>query len=116
MAASYARQGDGFGTSRANGMDTVQLVSDLNLRGKLLFQPSADTNITLIGDFMDREDRGQVFTLLPGTVLSTRGITGTVGTIVPFPPPAQPATLPLQTVPSCETGSAACRERVGQYV
>src|SRR3546814_18670176 len=50
---------------------------------------------------MDREDRGQVFTLLPGTVLSTRGITGTVGTIVPFPPPAQPGTIPVQTVPYC---------------
>src|SRR3546814_17833569 len=98
MAASYARQGDGFGTSRANGMDTVQLVSDLNLRGKLLFQPSADTNITLIGDFRDREDRGQVFTLLQGTVLSPRGITGTVGTKVPFLPPAKPGQLPVQAV------------------
>src|SRR3546814_15833942 len=50
---------------------------------------------------MDREDRGQVFTLLPGTVLSTRGITGTVGAIVPLPLPAQPGTIPVQTVPYC---------------
>src|SRR3546814_11871869 len=56
MAASYARNGDGFGTSRANDMDTVQLLSDLNQRSKLLFQPSADTNFHHIGYFMAREE------------------------------------------------------------
>src|SRR3546814_16807381 len=54
-------------------------------RGKLLFEPSDSSRVTIIGDYSDREDNGQATPQLPGTTYSTRGFTGVapLGSIPP---------------------------------
>src|SRR3546814_6780877 len=55
------------------------------MRGKLLFEPSDSSRVTIIGDYSDREDNGQATPQLPGTTYSTRGFTGVapLGSIPP---------------------------------
>lgn len=73
VSASYATQGQGFGKSLTAGFDTYQLRHSLTLRGKLLFEPTAGTEITLIGDYLDREDSGANYQPYPGTKFSYPG-------------------------------------------
>src|SRR3546814_6566006 len=40
FAVSFARQGQGWGVSQADGADTAKIRHDLHMRGKLLFEPS----------------------------------------------------------------------------
>src|SRR3546814_19377733 len=98
----------------------------MSVRGKLLFQPSESTDISLIGDYSDREDNGQARQTLPGTTYSNRGIGG-----VGLPGPIPTAIIPYCDVRSrYDTGSriseyhryrgrlgiASCKERGGRYV
>src|SRR3546814_18836300 len=85
FAVSFARQGKGWGVSQADGADTAKIRHDLNMRGKLLFEPSDSSRVTIIGDYSDREDNGQATPQLPGTTYSTRGFTGVapLGSIPP---------------------------------
>src|SRR3546814_10677705 len=55
------------------------------MRGKLLFEPSDSSRVTIIGDYSDREDNGQATPQLPGTTYPTRGFTGvaSLGSILP---------------------------------
>jgi iron complex outermembrane recepter protein len=81
MTASYAHMGDGFGQRLASGASTNQLLHGISVRGKLLWQPSSDTDITLIADYSDRQDTGQAYQPLPGTTYSTRGVATPVASI-----------------------------------
>src|SRR3546814_15345834 len=87
--SSYAKQAKGWGVNRVTGKDASLLVRDMSVRGKLLFQPSESTDISLIGDYSDREDNGQARQPLPGTTYSNRGIGG-----VGLPGPIPPAIIP----------------------
>src|SRR3546814_7715122 len=66
FAVSFARQGKGWGVSQADGADTAKIRHDLNMRGKLLFEPSDSSRVTIIGDYSDREDNGQETPQVPG--------------------------------------------------
>lgn len=55
VSADYVTQGDGWGNNLTTGNDTYRIDHSLSLRGKLLFEPSPDTSITLIGDYLDRK-------------------------------------------------------------
>src|SRR3546814_6960523 len=55
FAVSFARQGKGWGVSQADGADTAKIRHDLNMRGKLLFEPSDSSRVTILGDYSDRE-------------------------------------------------------------
>src|SRR3546814_10731759 len=84
----------------------------MSVRGKLLFQPSESTDISLIGDYSDREDNGQARQPLPGTTYSNRGIGG-----VGLPGPIPPAIIPYCDVRSrydnCSSISEYNRSRGG---
>lgn len=67
LSADYAKQGEGYGTNRTTGNDTFQLRKSISLRGKVLFEPTSDTEVTVIGDYMDRKDRTYSFVPYPGT-------------------------------------------------
>src|SRR3546814_5473255 len=67
VTSSFAKQAKGWGVNRVTGKDASLLVRDMSVRGKLLFQPSESTDISLIGDYSDREDNGQARQPLPGT-------------------------------------------------
>jgi iron complex outermembrane receptor protein len=54
FSASYAHQDRGWGKDLTTGNDTFRVKHDLSLRGKLLFQPSDRTSVTLIADYTDR--------------------------------------------------------------
>lgn len=73
LAVVYADQGEGFGQSLSSGFDIHQLRKNLSLRGKLLFQPSDRTDITLIGEYLDREDSGANYIPYEGTTLAYPG-------------------------------------------
>ncbi len=67
LSASYIRQGDGWGRSLTAGFDTYRLNHSISLRGKLLFRLSEDADLTIIGDYLDRSDSGNVNQPYPGT-------------------------------------------------
>src|SRR3546814_14966563 len=69
------------------------------MRGKLLFEPSDSSRVTIIGDYSDREDNGQATPHLPGTTYSTRGFTG----VAPL------GSLPPAIVPYCTLDSRSDR-------
>lgn len=73
LYSSYEDQGEGWGKSVINGMDTYQLRHSLSLRGKALFEPTDVTKATLIVDYLDREDSGRVYQPYPGTTYSVPG-------------------------------------------
>lgn len=67
FSADFAEQGNGYGTNLTTGGDTFRLLHSLSLRGKLLWAPDSKTDITLIGDYLDRKDRAYSFIPYPGT-------------------------------------------------
>ena len=95
LSGSYTGQGDGWGRSLITGRDVDRLLHDETIRGKVLIKPAADTSITIIGDYNNRADVGQVFQQLPGTTYSTRGVTGV----------APAGTIPPAIIPYCTTPS-----------
>ena len=67
VSADYAHQGEGWGDNLTTGNDTFRLAHSLSLRGKLLIEPTADTSILLIGDYLDRKSYAFSFVPYPGT-------------------------------------------------
>ncbi|WP_206244149.1 TonB-dependent receptor [Novosphingobium terrae] len=67
ISVDYATQGRGWGTNLVTGNDTFKLAHSLSLRGKLLYEPDADTSLMLIGDYMDRKQYTYTFVPYPGT-------------------------------------------------
>ena len=87
FSADYAKQGKGWGDNELNGHDTFQLRHSLSLRGKLLFKPGSRTDITVIGDYMDRKDFTYSFIPYQGTsfvVPLARPITDKQNTVSPI--------------------------------
>lgn len=54
VAATYATQGNGWGSNLTTGRDTFRVDYDFAARAKLLLNVGPDTNFTLIGDYIDR--------------------------------------------------------------
>lgn len=75
ISADYAHQGRGWGDNLTTGNDTFRLAHSLSLRGKLLFEPTPDTSILLIGDYLDRKTFTYTFVPYPGTAF-TRALPG----------------------------------------
>ena len=73
LALGYAHQGEGYGDAITTGNDTNRLRHELTVRGKLLVEPSSRTSITLIGDYLDRNQFANSFQPYPGTLLSVPG-------------------------------------------
>lgn len=67
FSADYADQGRGYGDNLTTGNDTFQLLHSLSLRGKVVIDIGSRTDITLIGDYMDRKERTYSFVPYPGT-------------------------------------------------
>ena len=67
ISADYAHQGEGWGDNLTTGNDTFRLAHSLSLRGKLLIEPTADTSVLLIGDYLDRKAYTYSFVPYPGT-------------------------------------------------
>jgi outer membrane receptor protein involved in Fe transport len=70
VSAFYSTQGNGWGKNLTTGNDTFKLRHDFSIRGKLLFEPGPDTQITLIGDYQDKSAFSNSFQDYPGTQLS----------------------------------------------
>ena len=73
LALGYAHQGQGYGDSITTGNDTNRLRHEFNARAKVLFEPSSRTSITLIGDYLNRDQLANSFQPYPGTSLSLPG-------------------------------------------
>ena len=73
LALGYAHQGQGYGDSITTGNDTNRLRHEFNARAKVLFEPSSRTSITLIGDYLKRDQLANSFQPYPGTSLSLPG-------------------------------------------
>ena len=73
LALGYAHQGEGYGDSIAIGHDTNRLRHEASVRGKLLWEPSNRTSLTLIGDYLDRNQLANSFQPYPGTALAFPG-------------------------------------------
>ncbi len=67
LSADFATQGNGYGTNLTTGNDTFQLKRSISVRGKLVYDLDSKTDITLIGDYMDRKERTYSFIPYPGT-------------------------------------------------
>ena len=67
VSADYAHQGEGWGDNLTTGNDTFRLAHSLSLRGKLLLEPTPDTSVLLIGDYLDRKAYTYTFVPYPGT-------------------------------------------------
>ncbi len=70
LSADVASQQDGYGTNLTTGNDTFRLLHSISLRGKLLWEPDSKTDVTLIGDYLDRRDRAYSFIPYPGTTFT----------------------------------------------
>ena len=67
FSADFASQQEGYGINLTTGNDTFRLLHSVSLRGKLLWAPDSQTDITLIGDYLDRKDRAYSFIPYAGT-------------------------------------------------
>lgn len=72
-SVNYSHQGEGWGESLTSGRDTYRLEHSLSLRGKVLIEPTDRTEITIIGDYLDREDSGRDYQPYPGTTYAYPG-------------------------------------------
>ncbi|WP_022683524.1 TonB-dependent receptor [Sphingobium bisphenolivorans] len=79
LSGNYTTQGEGWGKNYTTGKDTYKIDHIAAIRGKLLFEPGDNTDITLIGDYTSRRDNlGAYFRAFPGT---------TVNPLVPYVQP-----------------------------
>lgn len=69
LAGSFATQGKGWGRNRTTGTETFKIERDFQARGKLLFQPSEDTDITISADYTNWRRRLTDTRPTPGTQL-----------------------------------------------
>ena len=67
ISAKYAQQGIGWGRNLTTGEDAGILRHDVAIRGKLVFNPTDATLITLIGQHFDTRFDGGVSRPVPGT-------------------------------------------------
>lgn len=67
LAGQYGVQGIGWGKDYTTGHDTHRVARDVNLRGKLVFTPSTQTKISVVGQYFDQKFVGIVYTPYPGT-------------------------------------------------
>ena len=67
FSVDFAHQGNGYGTNLVTGNDTFQLLHSLSLRGKVRWEVDAATDVTIIGDYMDRRERAFTFVPYDGT-------------------------------------------------
>jgi iron complex outermembrane receptor protein len=73
LALSYASQGRGYGHSIVTGSDTNRLRHEFSARGKLLLEPDDRTQISLIGDYINRDQLANSFQPYPGTSVAYPG-------------------------------------------
>ncbi|MCP3731118.1 TonB-dependent receptor [Sphingomonas sp. MG17] len=73
LSGSYTTQGRGWGKSLSAGFDIYRLEHAASLRGKLVFTPGSRTEITLIGDYVNRRDSGANYQPYPGTTFAYPG-------------------------------------------
>ncbi|MCB2013392.1 MAG: TonB-dependent receptor [Sphingobium sp.] len=68
VAVSYTKQSDGWGYNQFLGEDVMKY-KDFGVQGKLLWEPTSDTRISLRG-FYDRvvSDQGNFASILPGSI------------------------------------------------
>ncbi len=76
FSGQYGTQGIGWGKNYTTGHDTHQLDRDVNLRGKVVFEPGTDTRITAIGEYYDQKFTGIAKIPYTGTSLAYPGVTG----------------------------------------
>ena len=74
VSVGFAHQGKGYGDSIATGHDTNRLRHEFSGRAKLLFKPGSRTDITLIGDYLNRNQLANSFQPYPGTLNRLPGI------------------------------------------
>ncbi len=67
LSIDVAHQGEGYGKNLTTGNGTDQLLHSLAVRGKLVWDVDAATDLTLIADYMDRRERAYSFIAYPGT-------------------------------------------------
>lgn len=67
LSAQYDDQGKGYGRNLITGNGASQLLHSFATRGKLLFEPSDDTTITIAGDYLDRAANLHALHPTPGT-------------------------------------------------
>ncbi|HEX7782243.1 MAG TPA: TonB-dependent receptor [Sphingobium sp.] len=74
LSGSFATQGNGWGHNRTLDRDTFKIHENWSVRGKLLVEPDALTELVLIGDYQRRnEDFAPYNRPYPGTTLVIRG-------------------------------------------
>jgi iron complex outermembrane receptor protein len=73
ISGAYAHQSEGWGKNLTNGHDTYKLQHDFSVRGKLLFEPSSSTSITLAGDYMSRRELANSYQPYGGLPLAFPG-------------------------------------------
>lgn len=79
LSGNFTTQGNGWGRNYTRDEDIYKIDHNASVRGKLLFQPDDATDITLIADYLDREDDiGTYLRAYPGT---------TVNPLVPYRQP-----------------------------
>jgi outer membrane receptor protein involved in Fe transport len=67
LSVHYTHQGEGWGRNLATGNDNHKIDHDVQLRGKIFWEPSSDTVVKLAGDYTDREGAiAPNFTRFPG--------------------------------------------------
>ena len=69
VSAQYVYQGEGWGKDFTTGHDTYRTEGQYTVRAKLLYQPTDRTNITLIGDYLNRRYLGNEVQAYPGTIM-----------------------------------------------
>ncbi|QUT05583.1 TonB-dependent receptor [Sphingobium phenoxybenzoativorans] len=73
LGIAYATQDEGWGKNLTTGNDTFKLRHDFSARGKIKFELGADTEATLIGDYMDRSELTNAFQPYNGSTLAFPG-------------------------------------------
>lgn len=73
LSGQYAKQFDSYGRNLTTSQDNYQLRKQISVRGKLLYEPGANTRFTLIADYLDRAAFNNSFRPLLGTQFSIPG-------------------------------------------
>lgn len=75
LSAEYGTQGKGWGNNYTTGEDTHRLSRDVDVRGKLVYDPGPNTKVTLIGEYYDQDFVGIAYEPYKGTTLAYPGQT-----------------------------------------